>query len=114
MKMSLRNLLRHLTGRGAARKRSRSTPTTRLQVEQLEQRLVPTVNLSSMEIGFGNGKGVPFVQTEQINGSQATYQGLVNEALSQEQPPQPIHPSEPLHPSAPIFPMGPVHPSEPV
>jgi hypothetical protein len=106
MKLSLRNLLRNLTGTGAARKRS--TPTTRLQVEQLEQRLVPTVNLSSMEIASGNGKGVPFVQTEQINGAQATYQGLVNEALSHEQPPQPVHPSEPVHPSAPIFPMGPV------
>jgi hypothetical protein len=96
MKLSLRNLLRNLIGRGAARKRSRPTPTTRLQVEQLEQRLVPTVNLSSMEIGVGCRKAVPFVQTEQINAGQATYQGLVNEALPQEHPSVPIHPTSPV------------------
>jgi hypothetical protein len=46
-----------------------------LQVEQLEQRLVPTVNLSNMEIGFGFGKGTLFVQGEQIQGGQATFWG---------------------------------------
>jgi hypothetical protein len=75
MKLSLRNLLRNLTGRGTARKRSRPTPTTRLQVEQLEQQLVPTVNLSNMKIGFGIRNGTLFVQTEQIDGGQATFQG---------------------------------------
>jgi hypothetical protein len=75
MKLSLRNFLRNLTGPGAGRKRSRSTPTTRLQVEELEQRLGPTVNLANMEIGFGFGKGTLLVQTEQINGGQATFQG---------------------------------------
>ena len=75
MNLSLRNLLHNLTGRGTARKRSRPTPTTRLQVEQLEQRLVPTVNLANMEIGFGFGKGTLFVQGEQIQGGQATFWG---------------------------------------
>jgi hypothetical protein len=100
MNLSLRNLLRNHTGSGAARKRSRPTLTTRLQVEQLEQRLVPTVNLSNMEIGYG--KGVPFVQTEQINGGQPTYQGLVNEAPQQEHPMGPVHPPAPIHPSEPV------------
>ena len=102
MKLSLRNLLRNLIGRGAARKRSRPTPTTRLQVEQLEQRLVPTVNLSSMEIGAGTGKGMPFVQTEQINAGQATYEGLVNEALPQVTPSAPILPPVRFHPPEPF------------
>jgi hypothetical protein len=75
MQVSLRNLLQYLTRRGAARPSSRPARTTRLQVEQLEQRLVPTVNLANMEIGFGFGKGTLFVQTEQINGGQATFQG---------------------------------------
>ena len=75
MKLSLRNLFRNLTGRGTARKRSRPTLTTRLQVEQLEQRLVPTVDLSNMEISFGFGKGTLFVQGEQIQGGQATFWG---------------------------------------
>jgi hypothetical protein len=75
MKLSLRNLFRNLTGRGTARKRSRPTLTTRLQVEQLEQRLVPTVDLSNMEISFGFGKGTLFVQGEQTQGGQTTFWG---------------------------------------
>ena len=137
MKLSLRNLLRNLIGRGAARKRSRPTPTTRLQVEQLEQRLVPTVNLSSMEIGAGTGKGVPLVQTEQINPGQATFQGCyedpnghwipVNGPLQQmgswdqmtfppnpTHPPNPIYPPEPFLPPEPITPPVPIHPPEPL
>jgi hypothetical protein len=75
MKLSLLKLLKNLTGRGAAQARCRPDRTTRLHVEQLEARLVPTVNLANMEIGFGFGKGTLFVQTEQINGGQATFQG---------------------------------------
>jgi hypothetical protein len=44
-------------------------------VEKLEQRLVPIVNLANMQIRFGFRKGTLFVQTEQINGGQATFQG---------------------------------------
>jgi len=75
MKLSLHNLYQFFAGRGAVRKRSRPTLTTRLQVEQLEQRLVPTVDLSNMEIGFGFGKGTLFVQGEQTQGGQTTFWG---------------------------------------
>jgi hypothetical protein len=75
MKLSLHNLYQFFAGRGTARTRSRPARTTHLKVEQLEQRLVPTVNLSNMEIGFGFGKGTLFVQGEQIQGGQATFWG---------------------------------------
>jgi hypothetical protein len=75
MKKSLHKLIQFLAGRGTARSCSRPTRTTRLEVEQLEQRLVPTVNMANMEISFGFGKGTLFVQSEQIQGLQATFWG---------------------------------------
>jgi hypothetical protein len=80
MKRSLRNLLRNLTGHGPARTASRPAPNVRPQIEGLEQRLVPTVNLSGKEIGFGAGVGVLFVQNETINGGTATFSGGFEDA----------------------------------
>jgi hypothetical protein len=74
MKLSLSNLVGKLTGRGSARTSRRRTQTSRLHVEQLDQRLVPTVNLANKLIGFGN-VGTLFVYSETINGSSANFSG---------------------------------------
>jgi len=47
MKRSLRNLFRALTGRGADRTSRRPAATTQPQVEALEERAVPTMNLTN-------------------------------------------------------------------
>jgi hypothetical protein len=49
MKLSVGNRLPHLLGRGPARRPARPPRTTRLQVEALEGRDVPTV----MNLRFG-------------------------------------------------------------
>jgi len=74
MKLSLSNLLSKLTSRGSVRTSRCRTQTPRLQVEQLDQRLVPTVNLANKLIGFGN-VGTLYVYSETINGGSATFSG---------------------------------------
>lgn len=56
MKCFLRNLFRSLTD-GANDRASRRPRTTRLQVEHLERRLVPTANLSNLSFPISNSQG---------------------------------------------------------
>jgi hypothetical protein len=77
MKRYLRNLLRKLVGPGKGPARARPTPTARLQVEQLDERLVPTAHLQNMIAGLGpwpTGGGLT-IFTEPFTKTGATFQG---------------------------------------
>jgi hypothetical protein len=63
MRLSLRNLLRNLTGCGSARRSRRSAPSFRPHVEQLDQRLVPTANLYMHQVDLGSYPNGGVLQT---------------------------------------------------
>jgi hypothetical protein len=59
MTLYLRNLFRRLTGRAATQSPVRPTQTTRLQVESLEDRLVPVSALTNYQFALATTYGGP-------------------------------------------------------
>jgi hypothetical protein len=59
MNLSLRNLLRRLTGRAATQSPARPAQTTRLRVESLEDRLVPVSALTNYHFALATTYGGP-------------------------------------------------------
>jgi hypothetical protein len=76
MKRSLRNLFRALTGQGATRTSRRPAATARPQVEALEERAVPTMNLTNYNFAL---PGAVLHVTSQTGG---TFSGTFVDGMS--------------------------------